>query len=144
MISVYNASIITLPVINFRAGNISPIENQIHVPFDVKRVFYLYDIPGGESRGAHAHKECFQFLIAASGSFEVLMDDGVCKRQVALNRPYHGLLIPPGIWASEINFSSGSVCLVFASHIYNAEDYIRDYDEFLAFRNLKNQESLIK
>lgn len=133
--SVYEASIITLPSIQFRAGNISPIENGKHLPFDIKRVFYLYDIPGGESRGAHAHKECYQFLIAASGSFEVLMDDGLNKRQVMLNRPYHGLLIPPSIWASELNFSSGSVCLVLASHGYDPDDYIRNYDDFLAYRN---------
>lgn len=137
MNTVYDASIITLPVINFRAGNISPIENFKHLPFAVKRVFYLYDIPGGESRGAHAHKDCYQFLIAASGSFEVLMDDGICQRQVALNRPYHGLLIPPGIWASEINFSSGSVCLVLASHSYDPADYIRNYEDFLQFRQAK-------
>jgi WxcM-like, C-terminal len=123
-----------LPIIQFRAGNISPIENSIHVPFDVKRIFYLYDIPGGESRGAHAHKECFQFLIAASGSFEILLDDGIEQKTVFLNRPYNGLLIPPSIWASELNFSSGSVCLVLASHIYSAEDYIRNYEDFLAYR----------
>jgi len=138
MNSVFDASIITLPIIKFRAGNISPIENSIHVPFDVKRIFYLYDIPGGESRGAHAHKECFQFLIPASGSFEVQMDDGFSKRQVFLNRPYHGLLIPPSIWASELNFSSGSVCLVLASHTYNPEDYIRKYDEFLEYRSIES------
>lgn len=137
MNTVYDASIITLPVINFRAGNISPIENFKHLPFAVQRVFYLYDIPAGESRGAHAHKDCYQFLIAASGSFEVLMDDGICQRQVALNRPYNGLLIPPGIWASEINFSSGSVCLVLASHTYDPADYIRNYEDFLEFRQSK-------
>ncbi len=136
MYSVFEASIITLPVIQFRAGNISPIENSIHLPFDVKRIFYLYDIPGGESRGAHAHKDCYQFLIPASGSFEVQMDDGVSKRQVFLNRPYHGLLIPPSIWASELNFSSGSVCLVLASHIYDPSDYIRDYSSFLQYRGI--------
>jgi len=136
MNSVFDASIITLPIIKFRAGNISPIENSIHVPFEVKRVFYLYDIPGGESRGAHAHKECYQFLISASGSFEVQMDDGFSKRQVFLNRPYHGLLIPPSIWASEMNFSSGSVCLVLASHSYSPQDYIRSYDEFLQYRGI--------
>ena len=135
-ISVYDASVISLPVIQFRAGNISPIENRIHLPFDICRVFYLYDIPGGESRGAHAHKECFQFLIAASGSFEIEMDDGICRRQVFLNRPYHGLLIPPGIWASELNFSSGSVCLVMASHGYDPDDYIRNYEDFLAYRGI--------
>ena len=134
MVTVFDASIISLPIIKFRAGNISPIENSIHLPFDVKRIFYLYDIPGGESRGAHAHKECFQFLIPASGSFEVQMDDGISKRQIFLNRPYHGLLIPPTIWASELNFSSGSVCLVLASHTYNSDDYIRDYSTFLDYR----------
>ena len=138
MNSVFDASIITLPIIKFRAGNISPIENSIHIPFDVKRVFYLYDIPGGESRGAHAHKECFQFLIPASGSFEVQMDDGFSKRQVFLNRPYHGLLIPPSIWASELNFSSGSVCLVLASHSYSQEDYIRSYADFLQYRGIES------
>ena len=136
MVSVFDASIISLPVIQFRAGNISPIENAKHLPFDIKRIFYLYDIPGGESRGAHAHKECYQFLIPASGSFEVQMDDGISKRQVFLNRPYNGLLIPPSIWASELNFSSGAVCLVLASHYYTKEDYIRDYDEFLNYRGL--------
>jgi hypothetical protein len=138
MKSVFDASVITLPIIKFRAGNISPIENSIHVPFDVKRIFYLYDIPGGESRGAHAHKECFQFLIPASGSFEVQMDDGFSKRQIFLNRPYQGLLIPPSIWASELNFSSGSVCLVLASHAYSPEDYIRSYDEFLNYRGIES------
>lgn len=136
-LTVYDASVITLPAIQFRAGNISPMENRIHLPFDIRRVFYLYDIPGGESRGAHAHKECYQFLIAASGSFEIEMDDGICRRQVFLNRPYHGLLIPPGIWASELNFSSGSVCLVMASHGYDPDDYIRNYDDFLAYRGIK-------
>lgn len=139
MNTVFDASIITLPIINFRSGNISPIENQKHLPFDVKRIFYLYDIPGGESRGAHSHKECSQFLIAASGSFEVLMDDGTCQRQVSLNRPYHGLLIPPTIWASEINFSSGAVCLVLASHVYEPGDYVRDYQEFLRYRNVSKK-----
>jgi hypothetical protein len=138
LLSVFDASVISLPCIQFRAGNISPIENNIHLPFEIKRVFYLYDIPGGESRGAHAHKECFQFLIPASGSFEVQMDDGTCKRQVFLNRPYHGLLIPPSIWASELNFSSGSVCLVLASHTYDPADYIRDYQEFTKYRKLKS------
>lgn len=133
-VTVFDCPLLLLPAIKFRAGNISPIENQKHLPFDVKRIFYLYDIPGGESRGAHAHKACYQFLMAASGSFEVLLDDGVAKRQVFLNRPYQGLLIPPGIWASELNFSSGSVCLVLASHGYDPEDYIRNYDAYLAYR----------
>jgi oxalate decarboxylase/phosphoglucose isomerase-like protein (cupin superfamily) len=135
MTTTYDCSIYELPKIKNRAGNITPIQNDLEIPFAVKRVFYLYDIPGGESRGAHAHKECHQFLVAASGSFEVLLDDSKTKRIVQLNRPYVGLHIPPGIWASEINFSSGSICLVFASHIYDEKDYIRNYDDYLTFIN---------
>jgi hypothetical protein len=131
--SVYNCSIIELKCINNRAGNITPVTGNVNIPFDIKRVFYLYDIPGGEERGAHAHKECHQFLIAASGSFEIELNDGSNKRTVILNRSYFGLHIPPGIWASEKGFSSGAICLVLASHIYNESDYIRDYEEFLKF-----------
>jgi len=130
-ITVFECSVIELPSNRNRAGNISIVENSINVPFDIKRVFYIYDIPGGEARGAHAHKQCHQFLIAASGSFEVELDDGINKRTVTLNRPYYGLHIPPGIWAAEKGFSSGAVCLVFASHLYNEYDYIREYSEFL-------------
>ena len=133
MITVFDCSLIYMPKISDPRGNISAVNNRVEVPFDIKRVFYLYDIPGGESRGAHAHKECHQFLVAASGAFEVLMDDGNTKRQVQLNRPYMGLHVPPGIWASEINFSSGAICLVLASHDYNEHDYIRDYNEFIRF-----------
>lgn len=128
--SVYDCSIIELPKIHNRAGNITPISNSKNIPFDVKRVFYIYDIPGGEDRGAHAHKECHQFLVAASGCFEIEMDDGVNKRTVLLNRPYYGLHIPPGIWAAEKGFSSGSVCLVLASHKYDEKDYLRDYKDY--------------
>jgi hypothetical protein len=135
MTSVYDCSIFELPRIKNRAGNITPVHNNIEIPFAIKRVFYLYDIPGGESRGAHAHKECHQFLIAASGSFEVSLNDSRTKRTVQLNRPYLGLHIPPKIWASEINFSSGAICLVFASEVYNEHDYIRDYQEYLNTRN---------
>ena len=134
-VSVFNCSIIEIEKIKSRAGNISVIENGENFPFEVMRIFYLFDIPGGESRGAHAHKECHQFLIAASGAFEVLLDDGKTKRLVQLNRPYLGLHIPPGIWASEINFSSGSICMVFASHVYNEGDYLRDYTQYLSFTN---------
>ena len=130
-LTVFDCNLIYLPRIENRAGNITPVNNNIEIPFDVKRVFYLYDIPGGESRGAHAHKECHQFLIAASGSFEILLDDGKTKRLVQLNRPYMGMHIPPGIWASEINFSSGSICLVLVSHRYNENDYIRIYDDYI-------------
>lgn len=131
--SVFKCDLLHLNQIGDRNGHITAINNNQEIPFAIKRIFYLYDIPGGESRGAHAHKECHQFLVAASGSFEVLLDDGFTKRQVLLNRPDLGLHIPPGIWASEINFSSGSICLVFASHEYNESDYLRDYDEFLNF-----------
>lgn len=135
--SIYNCDLVYLKKIGDRNGNITAVNNNKEIPFEVNRVFYLYDIPGGESRGAHAHRECHQFLIAASGSFEVLLDDGKTKRQIQLNRPDIGLHIPPGIWASEINFSSGSICLVLASHIYNESDYIRDYEEFKEFKELK-------
>lgn len=128
--TVYDCSIIELPKIENRAGNITPIHGQLNIPFDIARVFYSYDIPGGEARGAHAHKECHQFLVAASGSYEVVLDDGVNKRTVLLNRPFYGLHIPPGIWAAEQGFSSGSICLVLASHVYSEADYIRDYTEY--------------
>lgn len=134
--SVYDCSVIELPRIKNRAGNITPVNNKENVPFDIKRVFYIYDIPGGEDRGAHAHKECHQFLVAASGSFEIELNDGANKRTVALNRPYYGLHIPPGIWAAEKGFSSGAVCMVLASHKYDEFDYIRSYELFKNFRNL--------
>ncbi|MEX1014726.1 MAG: FdtA/QdtA family cupin domain-containing protein [Candidatus Paceibacterota bacterium] len=135
--SVYDCSIIELPKIQNISGNITAIENKEDIiPFEVKRVFYLYDIPGGESRGAHAHKACHQFLIAASGAFEVFLDDGKVRRQILLNRPYIGLHIPPGIWASEENFSSGSICLVLASHTYDEEDYLRDYVNYKKFKGI--------
>lgn len=129
--TVFDCSIIDLGKISFAEGNLTVVENNSSFPFEVNRVFYLFDIAGGESRGAHAHIECHQFLIAASGSFEVNLDDGKFKRQVFLNRPNIGLHIPPGIWASEVNFSSGAICLVLASHTYNEDDYIRDYNQFL-------------
>lgn len=134
-LSVYECSVIELQRINSRAGNITPVTNNVDIPFDVKRVFYIYDIPGGEDRGAHAHKSCHQFLVAASGSFEIELNDGTTKRTVMLNRPYFGLHIPPGIWASERGFSSGAICLVLTSHLYNAEDYIRDYSSYIGFKN---------
>lgn len=128
--TVFDCNLIYLPKVGDRNGNITFVNNNSEIPFEVKRVFYLYDVPGGEDRGAHAHKSCHQFLIAASGAFEVLLNDGKVQRQVQLNRPYIGLHIPPGIWASEVNFSSGSICLVLASHLYNAGDYIREYEEY--------------
>lgn len=130
--TIYDCSMIELPKIESkRQGNLTVVEGENNLPFDVQRVFYLYDIPGGEVRGAHAHKECHQFLIAASGSFEVVLDDGINKRTILLNRPYYGLHIPPMIWAHEQGFSSGAICLVLTSHKYNEADYIRDYQDFI-------------
>lgn len=133
--TVFNCSVIELNRIKNRSGNITVVENNINIPFKIKRIFYLYDIPGGEDRGAHAHKKCHQFLVAVSGSFEVYLDDGKVKKAILLNQPYRGLHIPPGIWASEVNFSSGAICLVLASELYDEEDYIRKYDEFLSSKN---------
>jgi len=134
--TIYDCSIIQFPKIKNRRGNITPIEGFNNIPFDIKRVFYLYDIPGGEDRGAHAHKKCQQLLIAASGSFDVFLDDGVNKRTVSLNRPDLGLHVLPGIWAAEQSFSSGAICLVLASEKYKAEDYIREYDDYKCYKNL--------
>ena len=118
-----------------RKGNLTVVENGQTLPFEVKRVYYLYDIPGGESRGAHAHKQLSQLIIAASGSFTVTLNDGKCKRTFFLNRPYQGLYVKPGIWRDLDDFSSGAVCMVLASDVYLKEDYIRDYNEFIDFRN---------
>lgn len=120
-----------------KKGNISVVENGKTIPFEVKRVYYLYDVPGGESRGGHAHKELQQFIIAASGSFDITLDDGELKRTFTLNRPYQGLLVVPGIWREIDNFSSGSVCLVLASTSYDENDYIRDYKEYKESKNAK-------
>ena len=132
--SIYDCSILYLPKIENRAGNISPIENQKNIPFDIKRVYYLYDIPGGETRGGHSHKQLQQLIVAASGSFDVLLDDGTNKRVINLNRPYLGLYVVPGLWRELLNFSSGSICLVLASLVYNELDYIRDYKQYIDFK----------
>ena len=131
--SVFDCSLCELNRMHDPEGNLTYMYENVHVPFNINRVFYSYDIPGGEDRGAHAHKECHQFLIAASGSFEVVLDDGINKRTVLLNRPFWGLHVPPGIWASEQGFSSGSICLVLASHGYDADDYIRNYNDYLKY-----------
>ncbi|MBA2612864.1 MAG: WxcM-like domain-containing protein [Bacteroidetes bacterium] len=133
--TVNDCTLINLPQIGDRSGHITALNNNSEIPFAVKRIFYLYDIPGGESRGAHAHKECHQFLVAVSGSFEILLDDGKTQRTVMLRSPNVGLHIAPGIWASEINFSSGSICLVLASQEYREEDYIRNYKDYLAYNS---------
>lgn len=117
-----------------RRGNLTVVENGQTLPFDVKRVYYLYDIPGGESRGAHAHKQLSQLIVAASGSFRVTLDDGKVKRSFILNRPYQGLYVKPGIWRDLDDFSAGAVCMVLASDIYIVDDYIRSYDEYIDFR----------
>lgn len=139
-VSVFDCSLCELNKMHDPEGNLTFMYENVHVPFPINRVFYSYDIPGGEDRGAHAHKECHQFIIAASGSFEVVLDDGVNKRTVLLNRPFWGLHVPPGIWASEQGFSSGSICLVLASHGYDAEDYIRNYDDYLKYVNEQKRE----
>lgn len=132
--SVYDCSIEPLSKINNRAGNITIIEGEKDIPFPIKRVYYLYDIPGGETRGGHAHKRLFQLVVAASGSFNVLLDDGCNKKIVTLNRPDYGLLVVPGIWRELLEFSSGSVCMVLASHKYDENDYLRDYDKFIIYK----------
>lgn len=133
--SIYNCSILQLPKIHNRAGNITALENNIHLPFEVKRVYYLYDVPAGEERGGHAHRELQQIVVAASGAFDVLLNDGTNKKIVHLDRPFIGLHIVPGIWRELLNFSSGAVCLVLASHKYDEKDYIRDYWNFLAYKH---------
>ena len=120
-----------LPKITDPRGNLTFIEARIHVPFDIKRVYYLYDVPGGAERGGHAHKNLHQFLIAMSGSFDVLLDDGGERKRSHLNRSYSGLYICPMIWRELDNFSSGSVCMVLASEHYDEADYMREYDPFL-------------
>lgn len=128
--SVYDCSILRLEKIHNRAGNITVVTGEETLPFPIRRVYYLYDIPGGEERGGHAHRGLHQFIVAVSGSFEVMLDDGKNKKIVRLNRPDFGLLVVPGIWRELFEFSSGSVCLVLASEIYSESDYIRDYREF--------------
>ena len=136
--NVFDCSIVELDKHHSdRKGNLTVVENGITMPFDVKRVYYLYDIPGGEGRGAHAHRDLEQLIVAASGSFTVTLDDGKSKRSFFLNRPYQGLYVKPGLWRDLVDFSSGAVCMVLASEIYQKEDYIRDYNEFIKFREGK-------
>lgn len=130
--SINNCKIIDLPKITDPRGNLSFIESGRHIPFDIKRVYYLYDVPGGAERGGHAHKELSQLIIAMSGSFDVILDDGQEKKRFHLNRSYSGLYVCPMMWRELDNFSSGSVCMVLASNHYDEADYYRDYDEYLA------------
>lgn len=133
--SVHDCEIIELPVVHNDAGNITVMENNGNIPFDVKRVYYIYDIPMGTERGGHAHYELQQYVVAASGSFVFVLDDGTQKREVFLNHPNKALHIKPGIWREMKDFSSGSICLVLASQNYDEADYIRDYKDFTNNRN---------
>ena len=128
--SLQDCKIVTLPKIADARGNLTFVEAERHVPFPIKRVYYLYDVPGGESRGGHAHRQLEQFVIAASGSFDVVLDDGRERRSFFLNRSYYGLYIPRMVWRELVNFSSGSVCFVLASEYFEESDYYRDYDSF--------------
>ncbi len=130
--SLSNCKIIEFPKISDLRGNLTFIEGMTHIPFDIKRVYYLYDIPGGEERAAHAHRSLHQVMIAISGSFTVTLDDGSDRRQLHLNRAFTGLYISPMIWRNLDNFSSGAVCLVLASDIYDEGDYFRNYRTFLS------------
>jgi len=128
--SIDRCKILDLPKIHDARGNLTFIEGNVHVPFDIQRVYYLYDVPGGSERGGHAHVQLQQFIVAMSGSFDVILDDGQGKKRVHLNRSYNGLYICPMIWRELDNFSSGAVCMVLASTRYEESDYIRDYEQF--------------
>ncbi len=133
--SIYHCNVVELPKIHNRAGNITPVHGNEDIPFDIKRVYYLYDVPGGETRGGHAHLELQQLIVAASGSFDVLLDDGRNKKTITLNRPNYGLYVTPLIWRELMNFSSGAVLLVLASLPYGEEDYIRSYQDYQKYIN---------
>lgn len=134
--TINDCKLIDLRRIHDVRGNLTPIEGSMDIPFDIRRVYYLYDVPGGESRGAHAHKELYQLIVAANGSFSVTLDDGIETRLFNLNRSYYGLLVVPGIWRDLDNFSSGAVLLCLASEHYDATDYIRDYNQFLEYKRI--------
>lgn len=129
--TVFNCSVIDLSKVHTTAGNITVVENNNNIPFEIKRIYYLYDVPAGESRGGHAHYELEQYIVAASGSFDVILDDGVNKKTFCLNRPFIALHVVPGLWRELDNFSSGSICMVLASLPFNETDYIREYKEFI-------------
>lgn len=133
--TVNDCKLIDIPKIEDPRGNLSVIEKDV-VPCNIKRVYYLYDVPGGAERGGHAHKNTQEFLVAISGSFDVVLNDGDSQQTITLNRPYRGLLITTGIWRELKNFSSGAVCLVVASDVYDEEDYIRDFEEFLSSKKV--------
>lgn len=130
MANVYDCSLIELPRIASPGGSLTAMYSGINLPFPIERVYYLYDVPGGEARGGHAHKQLHQLIVAASGSFDILLDDGTNRRVIQLNRPYYGLYLSNMIWRELLNFSSGGICLVLASAPYDESDYFRDYEEF--------------
>ena len=134
--TVFDCAVLDFHKHTHEKGTVSNIENSGVIPFDIERVYYLYDVPGGESRGGHAHIILSQLIVAAGGSFDVLLDDSKVKRTVTLNRPYQGLLVVPGLWRELENFSTGAICLVLASHKYEEEDYIRDYNKYLLYKKL--------
>lgn len=134
--SIDFCQITDLPKISDPRGNLTFIEGQSHIPFDIRRVYYLYDVPGGSERGGHAHKALHQLIVAMSGSFDVVLDDGVQQKRVHLSRSYYGLYVCPMIWRELDNFSSGSVCMVLASNTYDESDYYRDHKEFLQARGV--------
>jgi hypothetical protein len=134
LVDLSSCRIIDLPKISDPRGNLTFVESDRHIPFTIKRVFYLYDVPGGAHRAGHALRICQQFIVAMSGSFDVILDDGKAKKRFHLNRSYYGLYIPPLIWREIDNFSSGSVCLALVSELYSEQDYYRDYDAFLQAR----------
>ena len=134
--TVYDCKILQLPKILTEGGNITAINNLVEIPFETKRIYYLYDIPGGESRGGHAHKDLQQLIVAASGSFDLIVDDGKLKKKFSLSRPNVGVYMPAGLWRELDDFSSGSICLVLASHVFDERDYIRDYETFLKWKTL--------
>lgn len=135
--TVFDCSMISLPINHQANGNLTAVSNGVQVPFDVKRVYYLYDVPGGFSRGGHGHLELQQLIVALSGSFDITVDDGKVKRTFHLSRPNTGLYMPSGLWRELDNFSSGSICFVLASIEYDEKDYFRDYDKFVAWKSLK-------
>ena len=136
--SIENCPIITLHKHHHEKGNLSVVENFKELPFELRRIYYLYDIPGGEERGGHSHHNCEEFIIAVCGSFDIILDDGVTQRTINLNRSNVGILVKPGIWRVLNNFSSGAVCLVIASEEYDESDYVRSYDEFKKLTSDKN------
>ncbi len=133
--TVYDCTILQMPVVHNEAGNITALNNDLEIPFEIKRVYYLYDVPSGESRGGHAHKALHQLILAGSGSFDITVHDGLIQRTFQLNRPDYGVYLPPGLWRELTNFSAGSLCLVLASEKYLETDYIYDFDTFKSIKH---------